>query len=173
MNEDYEEWRDIAGYPYEISSLGRVRRTRAAKGAKVGRILKHRTSKNRYPFVTLHLSAGLNETRYVHDLVCETFNGSKRSRAHEVAHWDGSRTNCKPDNLRWVTRKENMEDAARHGTTPKGSTHYRVSLDEDKVRQIRLLASIGLTRDALSLQFNTTRRVISKITTQRTWAHVQ
>lgn len=168
-----EEWRPVDGYPYEVSSLGRVRRTGKGQGAKVGRILKGRVSENGYQFVTLHIHPGVNETRYIHDIVCEIFHGPKPSPVHEVAHGDGVRLNCKDGNLRWATRKENMEDAIRHDTIRRGSEHYNAKLDDISIRRIRELASSGVSHGKISMQFNVKRQAISRIMAGKTWTHVQ
>lgn len=170
---EYEEWRPVAGYPYEVSSFGRVRRTGKAKGAKVGRILKHVSVKD-YPSVTLWPGDHHpGKQRYIHDLVCQTFIGPKPSPAHEVAHWDGTRTNCNSDNLRWATRKENMEDACRHATVRKGGDHYNAKLNETLVREIREGAATGVSHTQLSRRFGVSRSAIGKIVNAKTWAHVQ
>lgn len=44
----------------------------------------------------------------VHVIVCTAFHGPKPSKLHEVGHEDDDRSNNHPNNLRWITRSENM-----------------------------------------------------------------
>lgn len=60
-----------------------------------------------YPAVRL---AGISAGFPVHRLVCEAFHGPKPTPKHEVAHWDGDKTNNTAPNLRWATHKENCQD---------------------------------------------------------------
>lgn len=168
-----EEWRAVVGYPYEVSSRGKVRRTLAKRGARVGRILVNTIGENGYPCVGIATMDGVSKNVCVHNLVCEAFHGPKPSQRHEVAHWDGVRTNCEQGNLRWATRKENMEDACRHDTVQKGTDHYNAKLDEPTVLRIRKLASSGISHGNLSIQFNVARQTIGKIVNRKIWAHVQ
>src|SRR3954471_12833196 len=79
--ESIEEWRPVPGWPYAVSSLGRVRRTeRGPKGARVGRILKRIVNRDGYAYVTLCRARAIgHETwrRGVYVLVCEAFHGPK------------------------------------------------------------------------------------------------
>ena len=43
-----------------------------------------------------------------HNLMCTAFHGEKPSPGHEVDHIDLDPTNNRPDNLRWLTHKENI-----------------------------------------------------------------
>lgn len=47
---------------------------------------------------------------YVHDLVCETFNGPRPSSEHKVKHLDGDITNNKADNLAWTLPTEKQSE---------------------------------------------------------------
>ena len=48
-----EIWKNIEGWPYEVSSLGRVRRTTSRTNAKAGKILKQTPGRGGYLRVTL------------------------------------------------------------------------------------------------------------------------
>ncbi len=48
----------------------------------------------------------------VHQIVATAFLGSPPSEHHVVDHIDAIRDNNRPDNLRWVTRAENLFDSA-------------------------------------------------------------
>jgi hypothetical protein len=46
----------------------------------------------------------------VHQVIATAFHGEKPSPEHVVDHIDTDRRNNRPENLRWVTRQENIED---------------------------------------------------------------
>lgn len=111
-----EEWRPIPGWEgyYEASSLGRIRTVGVGPGRREGRILKPNASV-RYYRVFLSRD-GKPQGKYVHRLVCETFNGPpENSEMSNVLHWDDNPLNNRADNLRWGTLSDNMHDRVRNG----------------------------------------------------------
>jgi hypothetical protein len=168
-----EEWRQVPDYPYEISSLGRVRRTGKARGAKVGRILKPNVMRVGYLSVNLSRNDVKAGCTYLHDLVCTIFHGPRPTPKHEVAHWDGDRTNCKANNLRWATRKENFSDMPRHGTRRFGEKHHGALLRDDLVIKIRAAAASGVTQQKLADAHGVSVGTIQSAISRKTWAHVR
>lgn len=128
-------WRPVAGFPYEVSRDGRVRRTAGgSNNAKPGRILKGYT--DTYGYVVVRLSKnGTVHDRKVHRLVCEAFHGP--SNLPEVRHLDGNRSNNHASNLAWGTTAENAADRARHGRTLRGEASPRAKLTAVQVEAIR------------------------------------
>lgn len=117
-----ELWRPVPGWPYEASSWGRVRRT------VTGRILRPYRNP-RFGYMSVKLSrAGRTKGFTIYQLVCLAFHGPKPTPRHEVAHWDGSKTNDRATNLRWATKKENEQDKLRHGTSRLGKRYVDYSL---------------------------------------------
>jgi len=108
-------WRAVPGWlRYEASDEGQVRSiTRVPRGKPPG-LIKPVPMQNGYMMVTLCGDDGRWQVP-VHRVVCMAFHGLPPTPQHEVAHGDGTRTNNRPDNLRWVTRRENMQDCERHG----------------------------------------------------------
>lgn len=51
-----------------------------------------------------------SKNRSVHSLVCEAFHGPKPSKAHTVDHKDRDRSNNYASNLRWATKKEQLDN---------------------------------------------------------------
>ena len=142
-----EEWRDVVGYEglYQVSSLGRVKSlARSYHAPRKGtmalipipeRMLSRVVGKVGY--FTVGLSRlGKTKTVYVHQLVCEAWHGP-RPTGHDVAHSDGDKLNCAPQNLRWATRRENLLDKARHGTQPRGNDLWFTKIPDAVVREIR------------------------------------
>lgn len=104
-----EEWREIPGTngEYLASSKGRI------KTAKSGRILSPCVDNHGYLRVAL-FKADRNRRFKVHRLVASAFHGAAES-SMEVNHIDGNKKNNRPENLEWVTPKENVSHAIRTG----------------------------------------------------------
>jgi hypothetical protein len=105
-----EEWRTIRIAPkFLVSSHGRV------KKESTGRLLKIQPAKKKheYPSVTLE-----HDRRWfrkgVHILVAMAFVDGE-APGLLVNHKDGNKSNPLPDNLEWVTHKENMRHATMTG----------------------------------------------------------
>jgi hypothetical protein len=116
-----ENWRPVLGFDgfYEVSDLGRVRSLRTSRGIRViPKVLKQQERKGGYLHVVLKSKTD-KRLRLVHQLVLESFIGTKPS-GKQCAHGDGKRQNNVLGNLRWATPKENSADRMKHGTT---STH--------------------------------------------------
>lgn len=83
----------------------------------------NRTSK--HPRVGLYLPDGAMRTFLVHLLVAGAFLPPKQP-GQEIRHLDGDELNCRPSNLRWGTRSENVLDQVRHGVHNNASkTHCK------------------------------------------------
>lgn len=124
-----ELWRTAYGHPdYEVSSLGRVRRATAASGTTIGTVLLPRKTRYGYPY--LNLSSNCVRTQiHVHKMVAETFIGP-RPDGYVINHKNAVRDDNRPENLEYVTQKDNVT---------YGSGHYESRLNEQAVRIIRFL----------------------------------
>lgn len=110
-----ETWVAITGYEgrYEVSNLGRVRRTdrirktpcRGKDATIRGRILSQRAQKNGYLCVDL-FKDGKAKTFRVHRLVAFAFVENPNGY-DEVNHIDEDKTNNAASNLEWCTRSYN------------------------------------------------------------------
>ena len=130
-----EEWKDIKGYEglYEVSNTGKVRNKNNGKERKFN---EH----HGYKRVTLSKNNKL-KSRFVHDLVAETFIPNQDPKKIQVNHIDEDKTNNNISNLEWVTPKEN----ANHGTRndrlsecfKKGGSSY------EKLQQTRKEKGLG------------------------------
>ena len=111
-----EEWRDIKNYEglYQISNLGRVKsvkRTvwnngRCCYVTVPERILK--LKKNRYGYLQIVLHKDGNRKSYgVHRLVAEAFIPNP-DNLPEVDHKNGRKLDNRANNLRWVTKEDNL-----------------------------------------------------------------
>ena len=113
-----EIWKDIKGYEgiYQVSSYGRVKsleryvKTSFNKIRRVkDRILKSNITTNGY----CNCALGIRNVKNIHRLVLETF--SPIDGKMDVMHIDNNRTNNRLDNLKWGTRKENLQQMASEG----------------------------------------------------------
>ena len=82
-----------------------------------GAILKHpkmgkqpRPTDNQWTFGKLNSKKGYLEfaTFHVHRIVATAFHGEPPTKEHVVDHIDTNRQNNRPENLRWLTRLENI-----------------------------------------------------------------
>lgn len=141
-----EEWRPVIGWPYEASSLGRVRRSRDGHCTKVGKILIQSPGKKGYLRVTLSDGLKRRWSTPVHILICLTFHGPKPVGLYDAAHWNGDHLDNKASNLRWATRRENILDKERHGRLALGVRNGNGKITDDEVRAIRRLAKSQVAR---------------------------
>ena len=134
-----EEWRPIVGFEgrYEVSNLGRVRSLDRAipristlgkqynRFAK-GQILVLYPTKDGY----LACRLGRKTMGYVHILVAQMFLGDRRKKII-VRHLNGVCTDNNVNNLAYGTRRDNIQDAKRHGTWQQGGLKRRkLSLEQ-------------------------------------------
>lgn len=101
MVNEPEMWLPIAGWPYEVSDLGRVRNSS-------GRVLAFRRHSNGYTRVSLCCRGKVLDF-YVHRLVCETFIGLAPADAPEVDHINADRADNRLQNLRWISVRANRD----------------------------------------------------------------
>jgi hypothetical protein len=103
-----EIWRQLLNFPdYVGSTEGRV------KNVRTQRVLKTYTDPRGYTKVTLRNDC-MSYTVKVARVIAETFLGDHSDMV--VRHKDNVRSNCRVDNLEWVTRKELIPDAFDGGT---------------------------------------------------------
>lgn len=113
-----EIWKDVVGYEglYQVSNLGRVRSVDRTIEDKFGRIKRKRLFKGKLLRLNLckngYIIAVLwrnqrTKSCYVHRLVAMAFIPNHENKP-EIDHIDGDRSNNRSNNLRWCTRKENL-----------------------------------------------------------------
>src|SRR5258708_27104956 len=161
---EFEEWRRIPDWPYEVSSLGRIRRK------ETGRVLKPILDKNGYHHVSL--SKGKARKFRVHILVCLAFNGP-RPLGHQCRHYpDNKPANNRASNLSGGTAQRDADDRRELGTQARGHRHGRSKLDEVRVRLIREDYTRGITKSELARRHGVDRRVIWGVVQGVIWRHV-
>jgi len=174
-----EVWKKVPrGYPYEVSSMGRVRslprvivNSRCTRSYK-GKILKPTPISGGYLSVDLQEYGKPNLQITVHRLVAITFLGKPPFPAAMALHGDDDRTNNSVRNLRWGTHQDNMDDKTARDRCPKGSSNGNVTLDEGQVLRIAKLIVRGSTQVSIAQKFGITQATVSLIKTGKTWSHI-
>jgi hypothetical protein len=116
------------------------------------------------------VQGGVKRTRHVHRLVLEAFLGPC-PEGMECCHDDGRPENNRLDNLRWDTRRANVQDRSRHGTQRVGSTAHS-KLREEDILEIRRLRSGGVPMNDLAVRYGVCRSNIEAIVYRRSWKHL-
>lgn len=134
---EVEHWWPFRNWPYEVSGLGRVRRSQpGSNSTKVGRVLKPTPDADGYLCVGLSKGGHVKYFK-VHAMVCECAHGPKSDPRLEARHLDGSKQNNVPSNLAWGTSKENAADRSDHGMTRRGETSPRAKITNAQAAAIR------------------------------------
>lgn len=155
---------------YEVSNLGRVRRSTPGKRTVPGRILKAQLQKVGYYSVRPTIG-GENVHFYVHDLVAAAFIGAKPDGWH-VNHLDGVKTNNHAWNLEYVTRKGNMEHAARTGLMARGDRLPQAKLTPDSVIALRSDRAAGVSFSKLAAKYGVSIATAFNAANGKNWSHV-
>lgn len=151
-----EEWRDVSGYLYEVSSLGNVRR----KGRSN---LKPRLSSNGYCRVCL----GAGNDALVHRLVATAFLGEGPEGWH-ADHINGQRSDNRLSNIRWLSPAANR---ARRNIA-RGARSGLARLTEDQVRAIRAAGFVRGQDRRFADQFGVSREAVRDVRLGKLWRHV-
>lgn len=163
-----EVWLPIKGHDgFLVSNHGRV----AKSDGKLKKLTKGRC----HGYLVVGLWDGQRTVvRLVHQLVCEAFHGDRPSKAHQVAHCDGGRTNNHATNLRWATSRENASDKYVHGTHRQGEDAAQAKLTNADVRAIRAIPKGRMKLEKIAAQFGVSKDSIAHIRTRSRgiWPHV-
>lgn len=156
-----ENWRDVPGYEgwYEVSDLGRVRRIRPARGARFGHVLSVKPGPLGYARVCLSQDSSKDRKwLYIHQLVARAFLPAP-AFGSVVNHIDFDRMNNRPENLEYVTQRENVLH-----TVKAGRHRPRTRLTDNEVQVIRNLRGRQTTRE-ISEQFGVSQSYVSQLQT--------
>lgn len=165
-----EVWLPYKGYEehYEVSDLGNVRSLSrltdfgSSKKFVLGRVLKIKCRKGKYPFVILSKD-NAQSSKMIHRLVAETHIQNPLNLP-EVNHKDGNKNNNAKDNLEWATRSYNQLHAYDTGLLTLRK------LTREDVLSIR---SSSLSDNQLSKKFNVRPGNIWNVRNRKSWQHVQ
>jgi len=164
-----EQWKPVVGYEglYEVSDLGRVRRSAPGRGTRVGRMLRPYASKpDGCPTVML-TRGGRYRPHDVHCLVARAFLGG-RGEAHRVR----DRVDPRLSNLVMVTHQERQDMLALAGRLGNGERQPNAKLTVEKVREIRRLAATGVAQRRIAAIFGISQPHAERVANGKSWRHV-
>lgn len=164
---------------YEVSNLGRVRRSASGPRTRIGNILKPGITQNGYPKVVLSRPPEgkkrrrITTTQSVHALVALAFLGS-RPEGFYIDHKDGDKTNCRADNLEYVTDMENYRRALTLGLVKdrKGNQLSWAKLKGEDIPAIRQALRNGESQKSIAARYGVHRTTIGWIARNKTWRHI-
>lgn len=174
-----EVWKPIVGWEgiYEVSDFGRVRRILAARSTRNGHVLSYDQIYSGY--LRVFLSNKEHSKRYlVHRAVLDAFVGPDKSS--EVDHINGNKADNRLVNLRWVTRRQNIDYSI--ASRPEGHwargerSNSNKTITEDRVRIIRLERQLGRGDGYLSFYaklWDVNPATLSRISRGLSWKHVK
>ena len=179
-----EVWKSIEGYEgqYEVSSHGRVRSIpriikMSMTSKKTGRTTHydyHHKGKmiagtdNTHGYLCVLLSKkNIPTVKLVHRLVALAFIDNPENKP-EVDHIDNVSRNNNVTNLRWCTRKENLQYASKMGILRERNNLQHLDY-ADAVEIRRLYASGEASQLKIAAMYNTTQPHVSNIVTFKTW----
>lgn len=166
-----EVWRPVVGWEgfYEVSDLGRVKRTKGGQGARSGTILGIRLMKG-YPRVVLHATSKKADM-LTHRLVARAFIGPEPEGC-EVNHKNGNKGDPRALNLEYVTRAENVLHGYRQlgRIAPRGEQHAGSQLTATQVRTIRTMREKGARVPVIAAIYAVKPSTIRHIVQRESWA---
>jgi hypothetical protein len=135
--------------------------------------MKIRFDKDGYQIVSL-VNKGKKRIYPVHRLVAKTFIPTKNSENLQVNHIDGNKNNNHLSNLEWVTCKENVEHAIKHGLRgiSPGEKNGGSKLTEKDVKRIRAMCELGLMKIEIADIFNISFASVTLISKRKIWKHI-
>ena len=147
-----EIWKPIKDYEglYEVSNLGRVKSLERKVAHPIvkektikEKLLKYNTDKNGYLYVTLYKD-GKSKSLKIHRLVAIAFISNPDNKP-DIDHINTNKADNRVDNLRWVTKEENMNNPLtkeKQKINTSGERHYkygkRGSECKDSIRVVQL-----------------------------------
>lgn len=127
---------------------------------------------DRYGYLKVRLSStdlsnGKQHAYSVHRLVLENFNPVKDMDKLQINHIDGDKTNNAVSNLEWVTPKQNIEHAIKHGLRAEINGGAKLS-KEDVLNIINRLLSKEKYLD-IAKDYNVHKETIARIKRKKSW----
>ena len=165
-----ERWLPIVGHEglYEVSDLGRIRRSAPGISTHVGKVLKQDRTARGYMNIKLCKKGAMGNKSLVHSLVMRSFIGEYPD-GKEVNHKDGNKENNSLSNLEYVTGAENVRHALVNGLYARGEAHGLSRLTEKEVLSIREELEES-TQKVVAIRHNVALPTIGDISRGKTWA---
>lgn len=160
--QELEQWKEIIGCPgYFISSFGNVKGVRFThpyktqlnkKGYLVFRIPKYRFYSSVHRIVAIHFVDG--------------------DKNLQVNHKDGVKTNNHYSNLEFISCKDNIKHAIKHGLREARANIAQDMFDTTQVKVIKHAINEGYKNPEIAYYFKCDHSTISKIRTGKHYANV-
>lgn len=171
METSDEKWLPLRDFPedYEVSSIGRVRRTSHKRGATVGRVRKEQSFGKYRGYLFSRNSMVV--ARMTHRLVADAFLGPI-PHGMQVNHKNGEKHDNRVENLEIVTASENRAHSYRVlGIAPnRPSVFGNATLDWNSVDAIRKeYAGGGTSYSKLGEKYSVSKRTIMEVVLKRRW----
>ena len=163
-----EQWKDIIGWEgyYQVSDLGNIKSlkrkgvTNYGERDYAGSCVNPIKCKSGYIAVNL-TKQGFRQQKHIHVAVLEAFIG-ERPYKYDACHNNGIRSDCRLENLRWDTRKNNHADKKKHGTTQRNVKKITKEI-ADKIKQLTIPIS------DIATMYGISNTQIWRIKTDRSW----
>jgi hypothetical protein len=100
-------------------------------------------------------------------------NGPPPPLATCVLHTCDNRRCCNPGHLSAGTKADNSRDMAVKRRSTIGVRNPQSKLDPASVGELRRLAAVGVTQQALARQFGVSQSAVSLVLSRRRWRHCE
>ena len=157
----HEVWRHVQEFDrYEVSNLGRIK-SHYPWRKTANRILKPCLTRKGYHAIWLK-----SKCVSVHRIVALAFVENRRSKAIQINHINGIKTDNRAENLEWCTNQENCIHAMLSG---KGAS----KLKPEHVLEIRKLSKTGMAQFEIAKMFEIGQSQVSRIASGKRWNYMQ
>jgi len=156
-------WKDIPDKNYQATENGEIRHK------KFKRILKHFKGPHGYPSIQIS-----NRVQPVHRLVLLAFRGFP-PKGFESHHKNNNISDCRLENLKWISHKKNIEYKKEHGTENMGERNGLAKLTIENIKEIRRLyrpRSKKWNQKILAEKYGVSYQTIGFVIQGRTWKWV-
>lgn len=179
-----ETWAAVPGWPYEVSTLGNVRR-KSGTYYRTG-AARQWGNKNlvggtcgpgrRYRIVLLQrhdpITGELQSRPFSrHRIVAQAFLGPCPP-GYQVNHKDSNPANNRVSNLEYVTGSQNILHAVANGKWAVGEKRWNARLTADIVREMRLRYKDGVSVTEIARSYSANLSTVYHVVKRRNWRHV-
>lgn len=116
-----------------------------------------------------HVSLGKGKVKTVHVVVATAFHGPC-PKGLECRHKDGDHYNNRASNLEWGTRRQNLDDRAKHGRMVVGEQVITAKLTAEQVLEIRAIK--GSSHETIASAYGVVRQTVSRVMRGESWKHL-
>lgn len=170
-----EIWKPIPGYEgfYEASSHGRIRSLHRTRRHRAKSEFVAQCDLRGYKTCVLSKN-GKRGTKMVHRLIAMTFLGMPEDSKKTVNHKDLDKANNRPENLEWLTLKENIRHASKIIPRLRGAEiAWSNKLTQEQVLSIRArYVPHVMSLKMLAKEFSVSEQTVHAIIHRRKWKHL-